>query len=278
MREAIGRAVFGGGARLRPTLCLAVAAAHGDPDPEKAERAAAALELVHCASLVHDDLPCFDDAQLRRGQPTIHAAFGVPTAVLTGDALIVAAFGTLAAAGDCRLLSTLAEATGGANGIVAGQAWEGEAGAQAPSVDDYHRAKTASLFAAAAAMGALASGAGERGERGEPAWWDFGVLLGCAYQAVDDILDATGDVASTGKTGGRDDALARPSVVRAHGLWNAKMRVGWLVEQAGRSLPPCPDEAPVRAWLARFAERATRASAGCDADLQHAKGAAARGQ
>ncbi|TXM88116.1 geranylgeranyl pyrophosphate synthase, partial [Methylobacterium sp. WL103] len=96
LAEAIRYAVFPGGHRIRPRLCLAVAAACGDDDPQGAEAAAAAIELLHCASLVHDDLPCFDDAETRRKKAAVHVAFGEPLAVLTGDALIVLAFETLA--------------------------------------------------------------------------------------------------------------------------------------------------------------------------------------
>ncbi|MEE7477910.1 polyprenyl synthetase family protein, partial [Methylobacterium hispanicum] len=96
LAEAIRYAVFPGGHRIRPRLCLAVARACGDDDPEAADAAAVAIELLHCASLVHDDLPCFDDAPLRRGKPAVHVAYGPALAVLTGDALIVAAFEALA--------------------------------------------------------------------------------------------------------------------------------------------------------------------------------------
>jgi geranylgeranyl diphosphate synthase type II len=257
LRDAIERAVFGGGARLRPSLCLAVAAAHGDPHPRAAERAAAAIEFVHCASLVHDDLPCFDDAALRRGLPTIHVAFGVPTAVLVGDALIVAAFGTLARAGHAggnaaQLVATLAEATGAARGIVAGQAWENE---PALSLDEYHRAKTASLFMASAALGAQVCGADPR------PWRALADALGRAYQATDDVLDVLAEPGATGKTTGRDASLGRPSVVRAYGVEASMQRIARLVDEAAAELPACPDDRPVRAWLAAFAARASGALA-----------------
>ena len=99
LAAAVRHAVFPGGARVRPHLCLAVAEACGDDCPEMADGAAAAIELLHCASLVHDDLPCFDDADTRRGKPSVHALFGAPLAVLAGDALIVMAFDVLARAG-----------------------------------------------------------------------------------------------------------------------------------------------------------------------------------
>ncbi|MBN8492558.1 MAG: polyprenyl synthetase family protein, partial [Burkholderiales bacterium] len=133
LAAAMRHAVFPGGARIRPQLCLAVARACGDPHPELSDAAAAAIELLHCASLVHDDLPCFDDAATRRGVPSVHAAFGERLAVLSGDALIVLAFQALAEASapaTARLLGplvrTLGQRVGGPHGIVAGQAWECE--------------------------------------------------------------------------------------------------------------------------------------------------------
>ena len=96
LAAAMHHAVFPAGARIRPRLCLAVAGACGEDDPDITDAAAGAIELLHCASLVHDDLPCFDDAATRRGRPSVHAAFGAPLAVLAGDALIVLSFQTLA--------------------------------------------------------------------------------------------------------------------------------------------------------------------------------------
>jgi len=127
---AIRHAVFPGGARIRPQLCLAVAQACGDDDPTLSDAAATAIELLHCASLVHDDLPCFDDATTRRGRASVHFAFGESLAVLAGDALIVLAFQTLGAAASRSplrlpaLLGTIASSTGMPHGIVAGQAWD----------------------------------------------------------------------------------------------------------------------------------------------------------
>jgi geranylgeranyl diphosphate synthase, type II len=145
LASALHYAVFPGGHRIRPQLCLAVAQACGDG--LAATSAATAIELLHCASLVHDDLPCFDDADTRRGKPSVHAQFGTPIAVLAGDALIVLAFQTLAkAASPARLpllISIVATAVGAPGGIVAGQAWECEA---AVPLVDYQRAKTGALF------------------------------------------------------------------------------------------------------------------------------------
>ena len=144
LAAAMRHAVFPRGARIRPRLCLAVASACGDDQPRVSQAAAASIELLHCASLVHDDLPCFDDAATRRGRASVHAAFGEPLAVLAGDALIVLAFQTLAAGAAIRptrlatLLPIVAGAVGVPSGIVAGQAWECEASAD---LSQYQRGK-----------------------------------------------------------------------------------------------------------------------------------------
>ena len=150
--RALGYAVTPGGARIRPTILLSVALACGDDRPGLSDAAAVALELIHCASLVHDDLPCFDGANLRRGKPSLHIAFGEPLAVLTGDALIVLAFQTLgvACAPAIERLAPLLRIIGGGvgvpHGIVAGQAWECE---DDIPLSRYQQAKTGALFAAA---------------------------------------------------------------------------------------------------------------------------------
>ena len=196
LAAAVRHAVFPGGARIRPQLCLAVARACGDDRPELSEAAATAIELLHCASLVHDDLPCFDDADLRRGQPSVHKAFGERLAVLAGDGLIVMAFRALASAASAhplrlaKLIDLLDQGVGPPFGIVAGQAWECEPHAR---LDEYQRAKTGALFSAATAGGAAAAGA-------DPdRWWGLGASLGEAYQVADDIRDVICDPALLGK-------------------------------------------------------------------------------
>ena len=246
LREALAYAVFPGGARLRPRLCLAVAAACGDARLDTATASAAAVELVHCASLVHDDMPCFDGADLRRGRETVHVRYGEPIALLVGDALIVIAFEAIARAGGVEALGLLALATGPSRGIIAGQAWESEP--LAP-LDEYHRAKTAALFEAAAGIGALAAGADPR------PWRPFGEAIGRAYQAADDLLDAVAASSTTGKTGQRDAALGRPSVVRAYGVEAARARVRTHLEDARARLPACPAPRTVHGWLDRLEER-----------------------
>jgi geranylgeranyl diphosphate synthase type II len=254
LAQALREAVLAGGARVRPQLCLLTAVAAGDDNPALAESAAAALELLHCASLVHDDLPCFDDADTRRGRPSIHRAFGEPLAVLAGDALIVAAFETLARAAASapirggQLLALLARAAGSTRGLVAGQAWESE---PAPDLDRYQRAKTGALFEAATAMGALAGG-------GEPRQWQpLGECLGRAYQAADDLRDVTGDAAQLGKPTGRDAALGRPNVVATLGPDGARARLRDLLDQALAAIPGGAARPLVRGWVERLAAKLT---------------------
>lgn len=230
-------AVFPGGARVRPSLLLAVACACGDDAPELADAAACAVEFLHCASLVHDDLPCFDNADLRRGLPSVHRQFGVPTALLAGDALIVLAFEAIAKAGAAQprrlaaLLTAVARGVGAPSGIVAGQAWEQESHLE---LEAYHTAKTGALFIASTMAGAIAAGA-------DPGpWRALGDRLGAAYQVADDLLDAIASEEESGKSSGRDVALSRPSAVRELGLQGAADRLDALVAEAAASVPACP--------------------------------------
>lgn len=241
--EALRYAVFPGGARVRPQLTLAVAAACGDDAPELTDAAGAAVELLHCASLVHDDMPCFDDADLRRGKPTVHRAFGQPLALLAGDALIVLAFELIARGGAGRpervgpLTSLMARSVGASDGIIAGQAWECEPSA---ALDLYHQMKTGALFVAAVSAGALAAGA-------DPApWRRVGERIGAAYQIADDLMDALGDSAESGKSSGRDEAFNRPSAVRRHGVGGAVALLEQALEEAADAVPPCAGASALR--------------------------------
>jgi geranylgeranyl diphosphate synthase type II len=241
--SALRYAVFPGGHRIRPQLCLAVARACGDGDPEAADAAAAAIELLHCASLVHDDLPCFDDAEIRRGKPSVHREYGAPIAVLTGDALIVLAFETIARRAATHpgrlatLLTTVSESVGSPNGIVAGQAWECEA---AVSLTDYQRAKTGALFVASTAAGAAAAGA----ECGP--WRALGAKLGEAYQVADDLRDVLCDAEELGKPIGQDAARSRPNAAAVLGIGGAKLRLETLIKAAADSIPLCQGAAELR--------------------------------
>jgi len=245
---AMRHAVFPGGARIRPKLSLSVALACGDTQPAVADAAAASIELMHCASLVHDDLPCFDDSVLRRGKPSVHAAYGERLAVLTGDALIVLAYDTVttAAAAQCErlvpLLRILGTAVGAPAGLCAGQAWECEP-REAVDLDLYHQSKTGALFAAATEAGAAAAGVPHA------PWRSLGARLGAAFQVADDIRDAAGNPDDLGKPVGKDEELDRPSAVRELGLVGAIQRLEVMVTEAADSVPPCPGREPLRRQL-----------------------------
>lgn len=237
LAAALKYALFPGGARIRPQLCLAVAEACGEDDEDTTNAAAAAIEFLHCASLVHDDLPCFDNAATRRGKPSLHRAFGERLAVLAGDALIVLAFETLARIAARRpqrlgvLTGIVAASVGAPDGIAAGQAWECETQVD---LEHYHRAKTGALFAAATGAGAAATGA-------DPAAWRMlGDRLGLAYQVADDIRDVAAHPDEIGKPTGQDALLNRPSIAREMGLQAAVRHLEALVAEAVDSIPACP--------------------------------------
>ncbi len=263
LAAALHYSVFPGGHRIRPQLCLAVAQACGDADPFAADAAAAAIELIHCASLAHDDLPCFDDANLRRGKASVHVEFGAPVAVLAGDALIVLAFETLALGASksprrlSKLITILAHGVGAPHGIVAGQAWECEA---AVPLADYQRAKTGALFVAATSAGAAAAGA-------DPDLWrSLGSRLGEAYQVADDLRDILCDVEELGKPVGQDATRFRPNAAAQLGVAGARDHLEALVHAAIDSIPACPGAAELRGLIKAqtaqfFPKQLTRAAA-----------------
>lgn len=252
LAKGLRHAVFPGGARIRPRLCLAVATACGDGDPKAANAAAVAIELLHCASLVHDDMPCFDNAATRRGQASVHTEFGEEIALLVGDGLIVAAFETVARETmhaprlTAPLIATIAKAVGSPYGLVAGQAWEVEADID---ITQYHRAKTASLFAGAVSTGAIAAG-------GNPQdWLTLADALGSAYQVADDLYDALGATGSMGKPAGQDGRNGKPNIVMALGVPKALQHLRTLVETAADSVPDCAGRDPFRAMILNEATR-----------------------
>ncbi|NNK16294.1 MAG: polyprenyl synthetase family protein, partial [Sulfitobacter sp.] len=207
--------------------------------------------LIHCASLVHDDLPCFDDADTRRGKPAVHKAFGEPLAVLTGDSLIVMAFEVLAraAAHDpaqaVQLMLILGNRTGMPNGICAGQGWESE---EEVDLRAYHRAKTGALFMAATQMGAVAAG-----EDAEP-WEELGARIGEAFQVADDLRDALYDEETLGKPVGQDDLHGRPNAVTEFGIEGAIAHMREILTGAIASIPKCPGEAMLAKLVTAQAE------------------------
>jgi geranylgeranyl diphosphate synthase type II len=212
---------------------------------------AAALELLHCASLVHDDLACFDNAAVRRGRPSVQRQYGEAAAVLAGDGLILLAFEWVARAGgnahrmSLQAILELCSAAGPRHGLVAGQACELDA---PRDTAQYHRAKTGGLFEAAAALGALTAGC-------NPAVWrQLGAKLGHAFQVADDIADATSTPEALGKPVGRDAALNRPSAWRDLGRGDAFLWLESLLMEALDAIP-CDAGPHLRTWLSAVMER-----------------------
>jgi geranylgeranyl diphosphate synthase type II len=234
-----------------------VADACGGAPPELTEAAAAAVELLHCASLVHDDLPAFDNASTRRGRPSVHRAFGEPLAVLAGDGLIVLAFETVARAGAAapdrmaKLIQAVASGVSMPHGLVAGQAWESEP--RIP-VATYRRAKTAALFEAAAAAGAVCAGSDPEG------WRAFGQRIGEAYQVADDMLDVAGDPSRIGKPVGRDATLGRPNAASDLGVHASRNLLDGLVRDAIDAIPACGHKDGVRGWVLHTVARLREAA------------------
>ena len=213
---------------------------------------AIAIEMIHCASLVHDDLPCFDDADMRRGQTSVHKEFGERLAVLTGDALIVMAYQTVAATSRrsaqrlAPIIKTISQGVGAPFGIIAGQAWECESQAV---LSEYQRAKTGALFAAATAAGAQAAGSDA------DTWKGLGEWLGEAYQVADDIRDVLGDSQFLGKPSGQDQEHHRPSSAKELCLNGAVEHFDYLVGQAIASIPNCQGDGYLKKLVAFEAER-----------------------
>ena len=259
LARAARAAVFPGGARLRPRLVLAVAGAvtggrRTAPRADALAAVAAAVELMHCASLVQDDLPCFDDAPLRRGRASVHAAFDERLAILASDALICAAFEAMVSAAlpagvRAALVGALARRAGAAGGIAAGQGWESESRV---ALERYHAAKTGSLFALSTEAGAIAAGARAADVR---AWAALGARVGAAYQIADDLNDATGDAAALGKPVNVDARLERPSAAASLGPGGARARLLEHVESLVDGVPGCPGRAGFAALLREQAAR-----------------------
>ncbi|MFM2287609.1 MAG: hypothetical protein RL684_752 [Pseudomonadota bacterium] len=261
--EAMRYSVLGGGKRLRPVLVYLTGDALGAA-PASLEAPAAAVELIHAYSLIHDDLPAMDDDDLRRGRPSCHRAFDEGTAVLAGDALQALAFSVLGRAetlgSDARLemLLVLADAIGTA-GMAGGQAMDlaGEGRTlAADELERMHRRKTGALIRASVELGAIAAGRVQREARA--ALVQYGEELGLAFQIQDDILDVTGDTAVLGKRAGADAALNKPTYPSVHGLERSRELASAHCQAAIDALAGLGPAAGPLAELARFVvERAS---------------------
>jgi farnesyl diphosphate synthase len=241
IQEAMRYAIFAGGKRLRPFLVLQTAGLF-DVQPDRALRAAAAIECVHTYSLVHDDLPCMDDDDLRRGRPTTHKAFDEATAVLAGDALLTAAFEILADAethpsGEvrARLVSELARA-GGTLGMIGGQMIDIEAPTHSFDVENVihlQRLKTGALFEFCCVAGPLLA---EAGAEHEKRLRDYARDFGLIFQITDDLLDVTSTAEKTGKTVGKDAEQGKATLVSLLGVDGARNRAEELARQAAETV------------------------------------------
>ena len=243
--DAVRYSLLGGGKRFRGILLLATyRAAGGDDD---AAMLAAAIEVVHAYSLVHDDLPCMDDDDMRRGRPTVHKAYGVRTATVAGVAMVPLAVRVAARAANRlgvpdapRVVRVLMSAAG-AGGMIGGQLYDLEGEGKPLSLSEMeqmHSGKTGALVRAAAVLGGLAAGAGEPDL---DALARYGSALGLAFQIADDILDVTGTTEVLGKTAGRDVALRKSTYPSLLGIQGATERAEFLVRDgcaalAGRGL------------------------------------------
>lgn len=254
LHAAMRHGVQGGGKRIRPLLVYATGTALGAAEAAL-DAAAAAVELVHCYSLIHDDLPAMDDDVLRRGQPTVHVAFDEATAILAGDALQALAFellagAPLAAERRVAMLAELAHAAGAA-GMCGGQALDMQATGQRlalAALETLHARKTGALLRAAVRLGALAAGA----DAGLRAALDrYADALGLAFQIRDDLLDVEGDPAVLGKTAGKDAAQAKATFPALLGREASRARLAVLAEQMQQALQALPGEHGALAALAR---------------------------
>ena len=254
LHAAMRHGVLNGGKRMRPLLVYATGTALGARE-EALDAAAAAVELVHCYSLVHDDLPAMDDDDLRRGQPTVHVAFDEATAILAGDALQTLAFETLAAAPQppaqrVAMLAELARASGVA-GMCGGQALDIDAtGASIALVEleRLHALKTGALLRCAVRLGALAGHA----TPAQAAQLDqYANALGLAFQIRDDLLDIEGDAATLGKTAGKDIAQAKATFPALLGVDASRARLQELLAVMRQSLDALEADTSALQALAR---------------------------
>ncbi|MCA1766706.1 MAG: (2E,6E)-farnesyl diphosphate synthase [Idiomarina sp.] len=247
LNQAMHHGVLLGGKRIRPYLVMTIADICGASEVN-AIRAAAAIELIHAYSLIHDDLPAMDDDDLRRGQPTCHIAYDEATAILAGDALQTLAFEILtetnmqelSAERQLQLVHVLAKASG-AQGMCAGQAIDLQATAKAvteSALEQMHLSKTGALITAAASMGVLCGS--KDAQQWLPKFEQFAQYLGLAFQVQDDILDVTGNTEALGKPQGSDSASEKSTYVRLLGIEGAQKRLQNLHDKALQSLSDIP--------------------------------------
>jgi geranylgeranyl diphosphate synthase type II len=243
IHRAMRYSLLAGGKRMRPILALAAAEACGISDCSQALPAACAVELIHTYSLIHDDLPCMDDDDLRRGRPTSHKVYGEGVAVLAGDALLTQAFGLLATINLpkryalARLIEETATAAGSLQ-LIAGQVADLEAEGKKPTLADVrfiHERKTAAMVVLPLRLGAMVADATPAQLK---ALGEFGLALGLAFQVIDDILDVTESSEKLGKSAGKDLAAAKATYPAVIGLEASRAEAARLTRIAHAALKP----------------------------------------
>lgn len=261
LKGAVYHAVMLGGKRVRPALCYATAALKPNTNMAAVRRAAVAIELIHCYSLAHDDLPCMDNDLLRRGQPTCHAAFGEDTALLAGDILQSMAFEVLgsrlfdqgAAVDATIVLKQMQILATASSKMVCGQVLdlqaEGKQVDQA-ALETIHRNKTGALISAAIMMAAVAIFKGT--DRAIPQLREYGQVIGLAFQVQDDILDIISDTAVLGKTAGKDEQVEKSTYPALMGLEQAQAYATDLHDQALQALDYFAEDATALRAISQF--------------------------
>lgn len=261
LHDAMRYATLGGGKRVRPMLAFAAGETTGAPE-ERVRIAAAAVEMIHAYSLIHDDLPCMDDDVLRRGRPTCHVEFDEATALLAGDALQALAFQLVSAhrlcddaAAQIDLIRLFTEACG-SHGMAGGQAIDlanVDKAITLPELEHMHMLKTGALIRASVLMGAACGTPMDEAERGRLD--HYAKCIGLAFQVVDDILDCESNTEKLGKTAGKDQDANKPTYVSLMGLGPAKSFADELLADALASLDVFGGKGKRLAELAEFIVR-----------------------
>jgi len=265
LRAAIADSLLGGGKRIRGILTLAFYEYCGGENPQKALPFAAAVEMIHAYSLVHDDLPCMDNDDMRRGKPSCHIAYGESTALLAGDALLTLAFDVMSAEvnastfGAERVLAAanaLAKAAG-AGGMIAGQVMDlANENAKATTERLMHtdEKKTGALIKVSAEIGCILAGADESKQQ---AARQYAADIGLAFQIVDDILDVAGDADKLGKPTGSDAKNAKSTYISLYGIEHAKQLAHDLTENAANTLKNAGGDSGFLVELANYLNNRT---------------------
>lgn len=247
IHKAMRYSIFAGGKRLRPILCLAAAEACGGEITD-ALAPACAVEIMHTYSLVHDDLPCMDDDDLRRGRPTSHKVYGEGIAVLAGDALLTESFAVIAKTPATKRYNVgdyVAELalTGGSKKLIGGQVLDLEGEGKdltKKQLVQIHEAKTAALLTSSIRLGAMTANATPKKLE---ALTTFGYNLGLAFQIIDDILDVTQTTEQLGKTAGKDEAVEKSTYPAIMGLEGAKKEAARITKKSLNALSPLSKKA-----------------------------------